>query len=312
MSIIAAFSGTYCIEETAIRDIARRTHFKYVTDDDIVFRACGLSGLNEEKIRKAFCSGTPFFNRVTHEKELSVAYLKLALAETLAEDNMFITGFTSLLIPVSISDVLRICIISDTQSRVSAAGNLGITEKDALTVLHKEDGNRAAWVKNIRGENDPWDSSLYDMVLPTDKMTSEEIGDLIAETIQRDIFMLSSSAQKAIDDFALASRIELELIKRGHFYVTAEADAGAVTLTTNRNVLILKWLERNLQSITKEISGVTCVATKVGKQFYQADIVRKFDLAKPSKPFLADDRRQFMPQLSEKTVFERIVSYDRI
>lgn len=109
-----------------------------------------------------------------------------------------------------------------------------------------------------------------------------------------------------------ASRIEAALIKEGHYYVTADPDAGNVTLTINKNVLILKRLEKALQSVAGKLSGVKYVTTKVGKQFYQADIVRKFDLEMPSKPFFTDDERQFVPTLSEKAVFERIVSYNRI
>ena len=305
MSIIAAFAGTYCREEPAIKEIIKRTGYKYLTDADIVSKASCLSGLSEGKIIKAFYAKMPVFNQFTHEKELSVAYLKLALAKTLSEDNIFINGFTSLLIPSSITDLLRICIIADMKTRVSAAGESGMSERGALKTLHKDDEDRTTWVKGTLGKDDPWDFSMYDMVLPTDKMTPEEIGSLVAETMGRDIFIRSSSSEKAINDFILASRIEAALIKEGHYYVTAEPDAGNVTLTINKNVLILKRLEDALQSVAGKISGVKYVTTKVGKQFYQADIVRKFDLEMPSKPFFTDDERHFLPTLSEKAVFEK-------
>jgi cytidylate kinase len=311
MSIIAAFAGTYCKEEPAIREIIKRTGYKYLTDADIVSKASCLSGLSEGKILKAFYAKMPVFNQFTHEKELSVAYLKLALAKTLSEDNIFINGFTSLLIPSSITDLLRICIIADMKTRVSAAGESGMSEREALKTLHKDDEDRTAWVKGILEKDDPWDFSMYDMVLPTDKMTHEEIGSLVADTMGRDIFIRSSSSEKAIKDFILASRIEAALIKEGHYYVTAEPDDGNVTLTINKNVLILKWLENALQSVAGKISGVKYVTTKVGKQFYQADIVRKFDLEMPSKPFFTDNERQFLPTLSEKAVFERNWFYSR-
>jgi two-component system, OmpR family, response regulator CpxR len=312
MSIITAFTGTYCIEETEIRDIARKTGFKYLTDDDIVTKASSLSGLDEDRIRKAFRSGKPFLNQFTHEKELSVAYLKLALANTLAEDNIFINGFTSFLIPSSIGDVLRICIISDMKSRVSAAGNRGISERDALKTLHRDDANGGAWVKEIMGKDDPWDSSLYDMVLPTDQISPDDIGDTVAESIGRAVVDRTASAKKSIEDFALASRIESALINKGYPYVAAKADSGAVTLTIKKNVLMLKKLERILQSVAQKASGVTRVTIKVGKEFYQSDIVRQFNLEMPSKPFFEDDKRLFMPVLSKKVVFDRSRYYNRI
>jgi len=300
MSIIAAFTETYCREEPAIREIIQRTGFKYLTDADIVAKASCLSGFSESKIQKAFGIRTPFFNQLTHEKELSIAYLKLALAETLRDDNIFINGFTSLFIPSSIADVLRICIISDMKSRGLKALESGISERKAFKILQKDDKDRIAWARDILGKDDPWDSSLYDMVLHTNKITSEEIGDLIAGTIGGVAFMRTLYAQKVIGDFVLASQVEVAAIKKGHCHVAAEADAGAVTLTINKNVLMLKRLENSLQYEAKKISGVTSVTTKVGKQFHQADIVRKFELIDPSKPFPMYDERQFVSALTER------------
>jgi len=302
MSIIAAFTGTFCREEPAISEIIQRTGFRYLTDADIVAKTSCLSGFSESKIRKALYTRTPFFNQLTHEKELSIAYLKLALAETLRDDNVFINGFTSLLIPSSIADVLRICIISDMKSRGLKALDLGLSVRKAFKILHKDDKDRIMWVRGILGKDDPWDSSLYDMVLPTNKMTTEEIGDLIAGAIVRVTFMRTLYAQKVIEDFVLASQVDVAAIKKGHYYVAAEADAGAVTLTINKNVLMLKRLENSLQYEAKKISGVTAVTTKVGKQFHQADIVRKFELIVPSKPFTMYDEREFVSALSEKAV----------
>ena len=312
MSIIAAFTGTYCREEPAIREIVQRTGFTYLTDADIVAKASHLSGFSESKIRKAFCARMPVFNQLTHEKELSIAYLKLALAEAIRDDNIFINGFTSLLIPSSIADVLRIGIISDMKSRGLAAVDFGLSERKAFKILHKDDKDRITWVRGILGKDDPWDSSLSDMVLPTNKMSPEEIGDLVAGAIGKVTFMRTLYAQKVIEDFVLASRVDVAAIKKGHYYVAAEADAGAVTLTINKNVLMLKRLENSLQYEAKKISGVTSVTTKVGKQFYQADIVRKFDLVMPSKPFLVDDGRTFAPSLPEKAVLRSNRAYSRL
>jgi two-component system, OmpR family, response regulator CpxR len=312
MAIIAAFTGTYCREESAIKEIIQRTGFKYLTDTDIVAKASCLSGFSENKIQKAFGAHTPFFNQLTHEKELSIAYLKLALAETLRDDNIFINGFTSLLIPSSVADVLRICIISDMKSRGLEALDLGLSESKAFKILHKGDKDRIMWARGIRGKDDPWDSSLYDVVLSTNKMTTEEIGNFIEETIGGVTFMRTLYAQKVIEDFVLASRVDVAAIKKGHCDVSAEADAGAVTLTINKNVLMLKKLENRLQYEAKKISGVTSVTTKVGKQFYQADIVRKFELIVPSRPFPMDNERQFVPELSEKAVLRSNRAYKRL
>ena len=132
MSIISVVTGTYCNEESAIKGILQKTGYKYLRDSDIVAKAGKLSDLSESKIVKAFSAKTSAFNQFTHEKERSIAYLRLAVAETLPEDNILLNGFTSLLIPMSMAHVLRVCIIADMKYRVSIASSTGMSESEAI------------------------------------------------------------------------------------------------------------------------------------------------------------------------------------
>ena len=312
MSIITVFTGKYCNEELAIKEILEKTGYKYLTDSDIAAKAGRLSDLSESKILKAFSAKVSVFNQFTHEKERSIAYLKLAVAETITEDNLLINGFTSLLIPAGIAHVLKVCLIADMKYRLSIAGSSGMSENEALKMLHKSDEDRMSWTKTILEKDDPWDVSIYDMVLPTDKMNSKEIADLVKNTLEKDVLKTSADGKKAIQDFILAARVETELIKAGH-YIIAESNDGAVTLTINKNVLMLKRLEEELQSLAIKIPGVQSVATKVGKKFYQPDIVRRYDLEMPSKLLLVDDERQFAQTLSDRLHLREIgsvIAYD--
>ena len=312
MSIISVFTGTYCNEESAIKEILKKTGYKHLTDSDIVSRAVKLSGLSESKIVRAFSAKTSAFNQFTHEKERSVAYLRLAVAESLDEDNILLNGFTSLLIPMTITHVLRMCIIADMKYRISIASSTGMSESEALKVIHKSDEDKISWTKSILGKDDPWNISLYDMLLPTDKMTFEEIADLVGKNLGGEILKSSETSRKAVQDFILASRVETALAREGHI-VTAEAVSGTVTLIINKKVLMLKRLEQELQSIALKVSGVQSVETKVGKDFYQADVYRKYDLEMPSKLLLVDDERTFAQTLSERLSLRDIgslVAYD--
>lgn len=312
MSIIAVFAGTYCNDELVIEKILKETGYKYRTDSNIVTKASRSSGLSEGKVSKAFSAKTSAFNQFTHEKERSISYLKLAVAETLAEDNILINGFTSLLIPENILTVLRICLIADMKYRVTLAASAGISEGEALKIIHKSDEDRIVWTKSMLEKDDPWDASTYDMVLPTDKMTPEEIADLVKKNLETDILKTSAKGEKAIRNFLLASHVETALAKEGHF-VNAEADAGDVTLTINKKVLMLEKLEKELQSVAGTIPGVKSVRTKVGGKFYQADVYRQYDLEVPPKLLLVDDERQFIQTLSDRLRLREIgsvVAYD--
>ena len=312
MSIISVFTGSYCNEELVIKEILKKTGCKHLTDSDIVSKAATLSGISESKVLKAFSAKTSVFNQMTHEKERSIVYIKLAVAETLTENNILIRGLAGLLIPMGIAHILKVCLIADMKYRVFLASASGVSESEALKLIHKSDVEKISWVKIALEKDDPWDVSLHDMLLPTHKMTPDKIAVLIKETMDRDILKVSAAGEKAIQDFILSSQVEAELARKGHM-ISAEADAGFVTITINKNVLLLKRLEEELQSIASKIPGVKSVATKVGKKFYQADVYRKYDLEMPSKLLLVDDERKFAQTLSERLRLREVgsvVAYD--
>jgi CheY-like chemotaxis protein len=115
-----------------------------------------------------------------------------------------------------------------------------------------------------------------------------------------------------MEDFLLASKVEVALTKEGHD-VAVNANQGAVTLTVNKHVLMLSRLEAELEAIATRVAGVNQVTTKVGGEFYQTDIYRKYDFKAPSKLLLVDDEREFVQTLSERLLLRDMgsaVAYD--
>jgi two-component system, OmpR family, response regulator CpxR len=313
MPVITIFSGTFCEDEPVLHSLLQRTGYRLVSDNDLADEASRLSSIPEPKIDRAFSSRPSVFNKITHERERSIAYLRLALARMGDDDNVVFSGFGGQLIPRNISHVLRICLIADMKSRVTAATTaLQISEQEAVKLIHKQEEDRAAWVQSIFRHKDPWAASLYDMVFPTDKATVEQIVDSIAETVGTTVVRRTKRSRKAAADFLLAAEVEVALLQEGH-QVTAEADDGAVALTINKHVLMLGRLENELKSIAGRVAGVQTVTTKVGPEFHQVDIYRKQDFTMPSKLLLVDDEREFVQTLSERLLMRDMgsaVAYD--
>ena len=114
--------GEYnCREEKVIEELVATTEFKIVDDEAVVAAAAKLSGLPEAKISRAFLAKTSVFNKFTMEKETSIAFLKLALADILADESILVRGHTGLLIPKAVSHVLKVCLIADMSSRTQSA-----------------------------------------------------------------------------------------------------------------------------------------------------------------------------------------------
>jgi two-component system response regulator CpxR len=312
MPVITVFSGVFCRVEPVVRNVLEKTGCSLLTDAEIVSDASKISGMPESKIMRAFSAKTSVFNKFTHEKERSVAYVRVALAERLSQDGLLLSGFSGPLIPKRISHVLRVCLIADMKFRVSAAEEQGRPEKEAVKFIHEQDKDRAAWVNTLFEKNDPWDASLYDMVIPMDKMTVEEAVDLIVDNAGKEVVQPTERSKRAVEDFLLAARTERALAEDGHS-VGVESEAGKVTLTINKHVLMLGRLEEELRSIASKVPGVKAVETKVGKGYYQADIYRKYDFELPSKVLLVDDEREFVQTLSERLLMRDMgsaVAYD--
>ncbi|WP_321493761.1 response regulator [uncultured Desulfobacter sp.] len=313
MSILTFFSGSYCGKAPIISDVIDQSGFKLLTDKDLVASASRQSGMPEKKIARSFLEKTSVFNKFTHEKERAIAYLRLATAECMSQDEIMIEGFTSLLIPASISHALRICLIADKTSRIEQAmKEHNVSEKEASNLISKSDEATSAWSNTLYKITDPWDASLYDMILPTDKMTKDEAVSLILENLKNEVIQPTKVSKKAAEDFGLAARVEVALSKEGHA-VGVSARDGLVTLTINTNVLLLGKLEEELKNIVQQVEGVSSVETRIGKGFYQADIYRRFDFQVPSKVLLVDDEREFVQTLSERLQMRDVgsaIAYD--
>jgi len=313
MSIIAVVSATFCREDEVVQGVLDRTKLQLVTDRDLVVRASEQSGMSEAVITKAFSSKRSVFNSFTRERERTIAYLKVAVAETVARDEIVLAGFCALLVPSSISHALRVCLVADTTSRIALAKTVDeIGDKAAVREIRRADDDLAAWVLDHRGSADPWKASLYDIVLPTDKSPLDDAVGLIVESLGREAVQPTAESRQAVEDFLIGARVETALATAGH-QADVECHDGSVTLTINKHVLMLGRLEEELKEIAGPVQGVRSVETRVGKEFYRTDIYRRIDFEAPSRVLLVDDEREFVQTLSERLEMRDVgsaVAYD--
>jgi hypothetical protein len=185
--------------------------------------------------------------------------------------------------------VLRVCLVADLKHRLNEAiQREGLAEKGALQRIRQQDEDLAAWLKMLTRGEDPWAAGLYDIVIPMDKTDPAAATALILEKAKSDVVARTAHSKAGIDDFLLAAQVDVKLAQEGH-NVCVDANKGAITLTINKNVLMLSRLEEELKSIVDKVPGVSGVVTKIGEGFYQPDIYRKYDFG-PSKLLVDDDR----------------------
>ncbi|MGD8439986.1 MAG: response regulator [Holophagae bacterium] len=313
MSLISVVSATFSHADPIIEGVLERTGFPLIDDDALVERAVERSGMSESAVARAFSSRRSVFNSFTRERERALAHLKVETAESVARDEVLVSGFGAHLIPVSVTHALRVCLVADLPSRVETARTAAnLDDKAASRQIRRHDEDLGVWVKEQRGSDDPWSPSLYDIVVPTDKTTSGDAIDLIVENLGKEAIQPTAASRQAVEDFLVAARVERELATNGH-HVDVDCRAGRVTLTINKHVLMLGRLEDELKEIAGRVEGVRSVETRVGKDFYQTDIYRKVDFETPSRVLLVDDEREFVQTLSERLEMRDVgsaVAYD--
>ena len=313
MSIITLFSASFCNENPVIEEVVSRTGYTRITDNEVVAEASRLSEIAENKIMRAFSAGTSVFNKFTHEKERSIAFLRLALAELIPDNDALVTGFCSQLIPRVVNHLLRVCLIASLKYQIAAASReQGISDKEAAKLAQKREEDCSAWIDLLFNQSDPWDAGLYDIVIPADKITPADAATLIADHAASDAVQPTESSKQALADFRLAAVAEVALAREGH-NVDVSAKDGSIAITINKHVLMLSRLQDELRSIAEQVPGVKAVETKVGKDFHKSDIYRKHNFEMPSKVLLVDDEREFVQTLSERLMMRDMgpaIAYD--
>ena len=301
MTIIAVYSGRHRNADQVVQKLHIETGYRLITDDIIVEKAALASKRPAEKIRRCFSSRASIFNDFIHENKLSLASLRLALANEIGKEPTVVFGYTSLLIPSTVKKLVRIRLIADMAHRTRVAEKNGKAGPDNTPMnLEKEHAKNAAWGPYLFQADDPSSESLFDLVLSTDGMSDDDT----VETIKRSIaakpeLRVGWKEDYGIKDFLLAATVELALCKAGHD-VSIQVLNGHVLLSINKQVLMRSRLESELLSIVKPLPSVRSVNIRVVGDKSSDRIYRKHSVDLPSRVLLVDDEQEFVQTLSER------------
>ncbi|MFW6357310.1 MAG: response regulator [bacterium] len=276
-------------------------------DDKSLIQAAAIRfHMPEETFRKAFFARKPTFNRFTHEKEKTIAYLKAVLAETLQHDPVVLSGFCTHLIPRTISHVFRVNLVGDLKYRVAQAiQEQGLTREAATAKILEYDRNASSWTDNLHLDS-PWEYDHYDLVLPMDRKTVQEATSAILDHAGKDLFKQTALSLRAIEDFHLAAQVEIALVEGGHF-VPVKAHDGNITLRMPNDVIMLSKMEDELRSLVDSVPGVRHITVNPDPDVPYRGMQRQSN-AQNTKLLLVDDEREFVHALSERLFMREIGS----
>jgi len=312
VAVITIFSGSFCEGREVAAGVASRLGCELV-EDGLLDDAAKRFGVARDRLVRTLEGPPPFLSKLTHEREKNLAYLRATMADLVLRDNVVYHGFAGHLVPRGISHVLSVCVIANLDHRTEvAARQAGLSEKQAVKAIHRDDGQRLRWTRETRGR-DPYDEGLYDLLLAMQSASVESAVQSICEAAGGSELRTSPDSRRAAEDFVLASRVEVALAPKGHA-VAVSCTQGNVTVALNEYVSRLEAVKRQLESAAAEVPGVRSARCIPGPGYVPPSLLGPTDdLEPPSKILLVDDEREFVHTLSERLQarnLEAAVVYD--
>jgi cytidylate kinase len=259
MSIITISRGSYSRGKELAEKVAERVGYDCISRD-ILLEASEQFNIPEMKLVRAIHDAPSILDRFTYGREKYIAYFQAALLRYLREDNVVYHGLAGHFLVPRIAHVLRVRIIADIEDRVRLETEReGISSKEALRVLKKDDEQRRKWSLALYGL-DTCDPGLYDLVIHIQRITVDDAVDIVCNTVKLEAFQTSPQSLKALWDLALAAEVKAALINLNSS-VEVCADDGRVQVKT-RSRGHSPGLADDLMCVARTLRGVKSVCVQ--------------------------------------------------
>jgi two-component system, OmpR family, response regulator CpxR len=222
------------------------------------------------------------------------------------EPRLLFAGYCAHLVPWELTHVLRSCVIADLPFRIQQATRMEKwTKKEAEARINADDAEKSQWTATLLHNDNPWDASLYDMLLPMGQLDVDQAVSLLSDQLNRQGIQPSEATRRALANFQLATKASVALVRAGHDG-EVQANNGVLTVNITMKVLMFNRLQEELHSLLHTLPGVNSVRVQVDPEARHADMYRKYDQSVPSKVLLVDDEQEFVQTLSERLLFRNM------
>ena len=309
MAIISIYSASYCEGKEITEKLKAKTGYELIGEKLIKTTAESFN-IPENKLVKTLNGQVSFLNNVTHEREKNIACLRSTLAELVQNDNVIYHGPAAHLLPKDISHILRIGIVANHEYRVKECTKLeGINQTKAEKIIEKDDEIQFKWTQYLYGKS-PWHESLYDILIPIHSSSVEQAVSLIIENSRKQALAPTPDSQKALNNFILASRVNIPLVENG-YDLDVTADDGNITISLKTYVMRFEHMKEKITKIVELVPGIKNIEVTMGPDVQYPD--RYDELGSPPRFLLVDDEKEFVQTLSDRLQtrdLDSVIAYD--
>jgi len=208
MSIITISRGSYYRGREVAEKLAQKLGYQCLSRD-ILLEASEEFNIPEIKLIRAIKDSPSILNRLTHQKERYIAFIRAALLKHVQKDNVVYHGLFGHFFLQDIPHVLKVRIVADLEDRVAdEVKREGISEAKAREMIMKDDEERRKWALHLYGA-DWWDATLYDLIIQLKNVTVDDAVSLLCHMVQLPGFQTTPESQEAINNLVEATRMEM-------------------------------------------------------------------------------------------------------
>ena len=311
MPVLAAFTTEFSPAQDVLDKVTGALGYREI-DSVLLESASKQFDVDAGKLLRAM-TGPPFiFNKMTRKRERYLAYLNVALAELLENDNLVLRGFATHLVPREITHVLKVCLLEDPEARIERLiKEKGVSSREAQAMVRDSDEQRGLWTSYLFNLP-PWDRTLYDIKLPLHSTPEEKAVEIIRENLSKKALLPTESSWDAVKDFKLAAQAGLALTDAGLYHKVVVHHRSAEVIVDE---YVLRWehLEGEIRRQVETVVGIEEVKVKTGPNYRPPSMFANVEFDLPEKVLLVDDEKDFVMTLSERLVMrdlEPAVAYD--
>ena len=211
MSIITISRGSYYRGREVAEKLAQKLGYECLSRD-ILLEASEEFNIPEIKLIRAIKDAPSILERLTHQKEKYMAYIRTALLKHVQKDNVVYHGLFGHFFLQDIPHVLKVRVVADLGDRVAdEVKREGISEAKAREIIMKDDEERRKWALHLYGA-DWWDATLYDLVIHLKTITVDDAVSLLCHVLQLPGFQTTLESQEAINNLVEATKMEMAAV----------------------------------------------------------------------------------------------------
>ena len=262
MAIITISRGSYSKGREVAERVSAELGYECLSRE-VILDASDRYHVPELKMIKAIHDAPSLLERLGHTRQAFIAYYQSALARAVRKDNVVYHGLAGHVLLKGVPHVLKVRIIADLEDRViQEMKREAIGRQEARSLILRDDEERRRWTQNLYGV-DPWDSSLYDLVIHIHKFSVADAVDFICRAALLEPFATTPRSRQRIDDLALASRVKAALVEV-HPDVRITCEYGNVLIYTLKDDRMVLKMEERAKKLTAGIEGINHIEVHPG------------------------------------------------